>query len=191
MSNNTAPVLFKHPFSRAYWKEAAGEFKKTKILVFAALMIALRVVMKMVSIPIGVDMRINTAFIVNAFGSAVFGPVVGLVAAAITDTLGCIFFPTGVYFFPFIFIEMAGSLCYALCINPDTLLSDSLPEDGFNDQMFLKLRSPRSIYCNTFYDWYFGCDDDLSDDMPVDLSTLPPIGIMGLDEEFVDARYSY
>lgn len=113
--NNSAPVLFPHPFSKAYWKQAASEFKKTKILVFAALMIALRVVLKMVSIPIGVDMRINTAFIVNAFGAAVFGPVVSIVAAAITDTLGCILFPTGVYFFPFIFIEIAGSLFYALC----------------------------------------------------------------------------
>ena len=113
--NNNAPVLFAHPFSKAYWKQAASELKRTKVLVFAALMIALRVVLKMVSIPIGVDMRINTAFIVNAYGAAVFGPVVGLIAAAITDTLGCIFFPTGVYFFPFIFIEMAGSLFYALC----------------------------------------------------------------------------
>ena len=115
MSQNNAPVLFKHPFSKAYWMQAASELKKTKVLVFAALMIALRVVLKMVSIPIGVDMRINTAFIVNAYGAAVFGPVVGLIAAAITDTLGCIFFPTGVYFFPFIFIEMAGSLFYSLC----------------------------------------------------------------------------
>ena len=114
-SNNSAPVLFPHPFSKAYWVQAASEFKKTKILVFAALMIALRVVLKMVSIPIGIDMRINTAFIVNAFGAAVFGPVVSIVAAAITDTLGCILFPTGVYFFPFIFVEIAGSLFYALC----------------------------------------------------------------------------
>lgn len=113
--NSSAPTLFPHPFSKAYWVQAASEFKKTKILVFAALMIALRVVMKMVSIPIGVDMRINTAFIVNAFGAAVFGPVVSIVAAAITDTLGCILFPTGVYFFPFIFVEIAGSLFYALC----------------------------------------------------------------------------
>jgi len=113
--NTSAPALFPHPFSKAYWVQAAGEFKKTKILVFAALMIALRVVLKMVSIPIGVDMRINTAFIVNAFGAAVFGPVVSIVAAAITDTLGCILFPTGVYFFPFIFVEIAGSLFYALC----------------------------------------------------------------------------
>lgn len=113
--NVSAPVLFKHPFSKAYWVQAASEFKKTKVLVFAALMIALRVVLKMVSIPIGVDMRINTAFIVNAFGASVFGPVVAIVAAAITDTLGCILFPTGIYFFPFILIEIAGSLFYALC----------------------------------------------------------------------------
>lgn len=113
--NNSAPTLYAHPFSRAYWRDAAGEFKKTKVLVFAALMIALRVVLKMVSIPIGVDLRINTAFIVNACGAAVFGPVVALVSAAITDTLGCIIFPTGAYFFPFIFIEMAGSLFYSLC----------------------------------------------------------------------------
>lgn len=113
--NSSAPVLFPHPFSKAYWKTAASEFKKTKMLVFTALMIALRVVMKMVSIPIGVDMRINTAFVVNAFGASVFGPVVAIVAAAITDTLGCILFPTGVYFFPFIFVEIAGSLVYALC----------------------------------------------------------------------------
>lgn len=113
--NNNAPVLYAHPFSKAYWKQAASEFKKTKVLIFAALMIALRVVMKMVSIPIGVDMRINTAFFVNAYGAAVFGPVVAIAAAAISDTIGCIIFPTGVYFFPFIFVEIAGSLFYALC----------------------------------------------------------------------------
>lgn len=115
MSQNNAPVLFKHPFSKAYWMQAAGEFKKTKVLVFAALMIALRVVLKMVSIPIGVDMRVNTAFFVNAYGAAVFGPVVAIVAAAISDTLGCIIFPTGPYFAPFVLVEIAGSLFYALC----------------------------------------------------------------------------
>ena len=44
----------------------------------------------------------------------VFGPVVAIVAAAISDTLGCLLFPSGAYFFPFIFIEIAGSLIFAL-----------------------------------------------------------------------------
>lgn len=112
--NGSAPALYPHPFSKAYWMQAASEFKKTKVLIFAALMIALRVVLKTISIPIGMDLRINTAFFINAYGAMVFGPVVAIVAAAISDTLGCLLFPTGIYFFPFIFVEIAGSLIFAL-----------------------------------------------------------------------------
>ena len=115
MSKESNSKLFPHPFSCEYWAEAAKELKRTRVLVFAALMIALRVVLKAVSIPVGLDLRINTAFFINAYGAAVFGPVVAIVAAAISDTLGCLLFPTGVYFFPFIFVEIAGSLIFALC----------------------------------------------------------------------------
>ena len=106
--------LFDNPFSKEYWKLAAGEFKKRKMLIFAALMIGLRVALKPLGIPIAADLKINIAFFINAFGAMVFGPVVAIVSAAISDTLGCILFPTGVYFFPFIFIEIAGSLIFAL-----------------------------------------------------------------------------
>ena len=95
--------LYPHPFSKAYWKQAASEFKKTNVLIFAALMIALRVVLKSLAIPIAADLKINIAFFINAYGAMVFGPVVAIVAAAISDTLGCILFPSGAYFFPFIF----------------------------------------------------------------------------------------
>ncbi len=101
-------------FTAAYWRRAAAEFRDPKVLVFAALMIALRVIFKAVSIPVAADLRINTAFLINAFGAMVFGPVVAAAAAAVTDTLGCILFPTGPYFFPFIFIEIAGSVIFAL-----------------------------------------------------------------------------
>lgn len=118
MSENTAlsAKLYPHPFSREYWKQAASELKKTKVLIFAALMIALRVALKPLGIPIAADLKINIAFFINAYGAMVFGPVVGMLAAAISDTLGCILFPTGVYFFPFIFIEIAGSLVFALLL---------------------------------------------------------------------------
>ena len=116
MSETTlhSPTLFPHPFSRAYWKQAFSEFKNTRVLIFAALMVALRVIFKAVSITIGMDLRINTAFLINAFGAMVFGPVVAAASAAVTDTLGCLLFPTGTYFFPFIFIEIAGSVIFAL-----------------------------------------------------------------------------
>lgn len=111
-SKSTA--LYATPASKAYWRDAAAELKDTRMLVFAALMIALRVALKSLGIPIAADLKINVAFFVNAFGAMVFGPVVAIVAAAISDTLGCLLFPSGAYFFPFIFIEIAGSLIFAL-----------------------------------------------------------------------------
>ncbi len=107
-------TLFKTPFSKAYWVQAAKEFKRLDVLIFAALMIALRVALKSISIPIAANLRINVAFFINAFGAMVFGPVVAIAAAAVSDTLGCLLFPSGPYFFPFIFIEIAGSLIFAL-----------------------------------------------------------------------------
>ena len=107
-------VFFPHPFSRAYWHQAALEVKDLRMLIFAAMVIALRVIFKQISIPIGPELRINTAFIINALGAMVMGPVLSLLCAAVTDTLGALLFPTGPYFFPFIFVEMAGSLVFAL-----------------------------------------------------------------------------
>lgn len=107
-------TLYKTPFSRAYWRDAAAELKDTKILVFAALMIALRVALKGLGIPLAPNLKVNIAFFVNALGAMTFGPVVAIVAAVISDTLGVLIFPSGPYFFPYIFIEIAGSLIFAL-----------------------------------------------------------------------------
>ena len=112
--SSNSKTLFKTPFSKAYWMQAASEMKNPQMLVFAALTIALRVALKAVKIPIAASIDINTAFIVNAFGAMVYGPVVALMGAAISDTLGALLIPSGPYFFPFIFTEMAGSLIFAL-----------------------------------------------------------------------------
>ncbi len=112
----TSQKLFKHPFSKEYWRTAAAEFKDTRTLVFAALMIALRVALKGVKIPLGPYLDINSAFLVNAVGAMTFGPLMAVAAAAVTDTLGCLLFPSGPYYFPFIFVEIAGSLIFALLL---------------------------------------------------------------------------
>ncbi|MBQ6233160.1 MAG: folate family ECF transporter S component [Clostridia bacterium] len=106
--------LYDTPFSKEYWVQAASEFKNLRVLIFAALMIALRVALKSLSIPIAANLRINIAFFINAYGAMVFGPVVAIAAAAVSDTLGCLLFPSGPYFFPFVLTEIAGSLIFAL-----------------------------------------------------------------------------
>ena len=106
--------LFKTPFCKAYWRAAAAEFKNLRMLLFAALVVALRVALKSVSIPIAADLRIGVGFLVNALGSMVYGPVVAIAGAAISDTLGALLFPSGPYFPLFLITEIAGSLIFAL-----------------------------------------------------------------------------
>lgn len=107
-------TLYDHPFSKDYWKTAALELKDVRMLILAAMLVALRVALKPIAIPIMPNVQVNTATFINALGAMIFGPVVAIPAAIISDTLGCILFPTGVYFFPFVFEEIAGSVIFAL-----------------------------------------------------------------------------
>lgn len=110
-SNN----LYKTPFSKAYWKDAMAEMKDTRMLVFAALMIALRVALKLVYIPLAPNLKINTAFIANAMGAMVFGPVMAFFAAIVSDFLG-VMLSGEAYFPPFVLTEIAGSMIFALML---------------------------------------------------------------------------
>ncbi len=106
--------LYKTPFTPAYWRDAAAELKDTKMLVFAALMIAIRVALKLVAVPLAPNLKINTAFLATALGSMVFGPVVAAAAALISDLLGVLLTGSGAYFPPFALTEIAGSVIFAL-----------------------------------------------------------------------------
>ena len=109
-------TLYAHPFSRAYWRDAAAEMKDTKMLVVTALMIALRIALKPLAIPLGPSLSIQTAMLATALGAMIFGPVVAIPAAIISDTIGFMIYPTGDYFLPFVLTEIASTLLYALCL---------------------------------------------------------------------------
>ena len=106
--------LYSHPFSVEYWKDAAAELKDTKMLVVTALMIALRVALKPLAIPLGPQLSIQTAMLATALGAMIFGPVVAIPAAMVSDTVGFMLFPTGDYFLPFMLTEIASTMLYAL-----------------------------------------------------------------------------
>ena len=110
-------TLFPHPFSKAYWRAAASELKSTKMLVVTALLIALRVALKPLAIPLGnPQLCIQTAMLATALGAMIFGPVVAIPAAIISDTIGFMIFPNGDYFLPFVLTEIASTLVYSLCL---------------------------------------------------------------------------
>ena len=108
-------TLYAHPFSKAYWRDAAAELKDIKMLVITALMIALRIALKPLAPPLGPQMHIQTATLATALGAMLFGPVMAIPAAMISDTIGFMIFPNGDYFLPFMLTEIASTLIYALC----------------------------------------------------------------------------
>ena len=115
MQKNKSTALYPHPFSKAYWRDAAAELGDIKMLVITALMIALRIALKPFAIYIGPQMAIQTATLATALGAMIFGPVIAIPAAIISDTIGFMIFPTGDYFLPFVLTEIASTLIYALC----------------------------------------------------------------------------
>ena len=114
--NQKSTALYPHPFSAAYWRDAAAELKDVKMLVVTALMIALRIALKPFAIYIGPQMAIQTATLATALGAMIFGPVIAIPAALISDTIGFMIFPTGDYFLPFALTEIASTMIYALCL---------------------------------------------------------------------------
>ncbi len=99
---------------RAYWHDAARQLRDVRMLVFAALIIALRVAVKYFKLPLASGLSLSFDCYVNSLGSLVYGPVVALLVGAVSDTVGCILIPSGAYFFPFIFVEMSSSFLFAL-----------------------------------------------------------------------------
>lgn len=100
--------------SAAYWREAAKPFRNIRTLCLAAVFIALRVAVKLLTVPVGADLHIAVDFLVNALGSSIYGPLMGLACGAVTDTISAVCFPVGPYFFPYIFVEMTGSFLFGL-----------------------------------------------------------------------------
>lgn len=106
--------LFDSPFHVSFWKLAAKEFSYIEMIAVAAMFIALRIAVKSLTIPLTAGLKFSFDFLVNSVGSMIYGPLVGLAVGAVSDTVGYLLFPSGVYFFPFIFVEMSSSFLFGL-----------------------------------------------------------------------------
>ena len=114
MAKNRSTAIYASPLSKGYWRDAAAELKNTKMLVITALLVALRIALKPAAIPLGPQLNIQTATLATALGAMIFGPVVAIPAAMISDTIGFMIWPTGDYFLPFMLTEIAGTMFYAI-----------------------------------------------------------------------------
>ena len=109
--------FYKNPFSRAFWSEAKGELGKLKKLTFAALMIALCVMLGYVpSVPLWGGAKLTWGFLARSVCAWVCGPVLGAAFGVAEDLLS--FFLTGGGGYPFFpgytLTTVLGNMIYAL-----------------------------------------------------------------------------
>ncbi len=121
MKEKTLPALpdenrlFATPFSLAYWRAAALEMTKLRSLVLAAVVIALRVAVSFIAIPVGESLKITFGFFFNALGSMIYGPIVALIGGAAEDIIGFFAFPSGYpFFFGYTLNAMLSSFIFAI-----------------------------------------------------------------------------
>lgn len=101
-------------FTPEYWITASSEFRNLRSLVFAGLTIALSTVLSSLYIPVGVNLRVTTAFLALALGSMVFGPVVGLSVGLAYDFIGYLCIPSIVFFPGYTLSSMLEFFIYGL-----------------------------------------------------------------------------
>lgn len=115
MQKNQSSKLFRTPFSTEYWKLAMQDSKSVRMITVAALLIALRIVLKNFHIPIGQGMDIYFGYMLNAMGAMIYGPVMGILTGFVVDILGFVLFPSPYgFFFGYTITAMAGSFIYGL-----------------------------------------------------------------------------
>lgn len=109
------PRLYKTPFSLTYWRDAGQSASAVRMMVFAALMIAMTRALSLIpSIPIA-HTKLSFGFLARSLCALICGPVLGTAFGFAEDILGFILQPTGEFFFGYTLSTMAGVLIYALC----------------------------------------------------------------------------
>lgn len=107
--------LYKTPFSRAYWADAASELRNVRSLVFCAMMVAACVALSYIpSIPLTEGTRVTWGFLARALCGLVCGPVNALVFGFVEDTVSFVINPSGAYFPGYALTTMLGTMIYAL-----------------------------------------------------------------------------
>lgn len=99
----------------ANFKKSALELKNLRCLCVTAILIALDLVLKSVTINITKDLKISFAFLALASIGMLFGPTVAFLAGAVTDVLGLLIANNIGMFNPiFTLIEATGAMLYGI-----------------------------------------------------------------------------
>lgn len=105
-------------FSVAYWRAARAEFRNVRVLAFSGLVCAMAIVLE--SMPIyllGPSLKIYFSFLVVSLGCMCYGPLVGMMAGAVIDSVGFLVSGYGEPYFPgFMLTAILSGLLYGVML---------------------------------------------------------------------------
>lgn len=100
--------------NQSLWQSSAAKLRSTRYLAIMATTIAMKVVMSYWYIPVGENLRAGLSFLLIALEASILGPAAGMVSGFVTDIVGYVIAPSGVFFIGYTITAMTGSLIYAL-----------------------------------------------------------------------------
>ena len=109
--------IYRYPFSREYWRKAINSLKKLKVfdMCMIAILFALQIVMKFISIPSGFPgLNIVLNYLIFALISLIYGPIWGVIIGFSSDVLGFIMNPT-IFHIGYTFQAMLTGFVYGIC----------------------------------------------------------------------------
>lgn len=96
------------------FKKSAAELKDVRCLVVTAMLIALDLAIKSITITVMPDLKVSFAFLAKASIGMLYGPTVGFIAGAVSDIISFAIKPTGTFSPLFTLVEATGAMLYGL-----------------------------------------------------------------------------
>ena len=105
-------------FTAAYWKAARNELRNVRVLAFAGLIAALAMILECFPVYLlGPSLKIYFSFVVVSLGCAYYGPVVGMIAGGIIDSVGFLLAGYGEPYFPgYLITAVLSGLIYGVLL---------------------------------------------------------------------------
>ncbi len=106
---------------KKYWLNSMKKLKETKSIVLASIFIAMMIVVNIYGVLLNIELlgnKVYFEYIPAAICSLVLGPIIGIMAGAISDIVGFIIMPGGYpFFFGYTISAILSSLIYALFLH--------------------------------------------------------------------------
>lgn len=111
-------LIYRTPFHKTFFTNSLKVFSDLKSLVLMALLLALVMVCKFIPIPSGFgELGLGFGYLFLSISCMLFGPFPALVIGALSDIIGYLIRPDGLFFIGYTFQAMFACFVYALCFH--------------------------------------------------------------------------